>query len=487
MKYPKIKFHESNISLSKEMKDQCIGFEINDKIEVVPIETKKQGKRIFFVSFFLVIIFAIITGFFLFFGKNSKTLFLYAINQEYANFISSQSNLFNSSIQEEASSSTLTTEGSLDFTVHSKNNTLKEFEKYSFDYVVARDYQEQNLFYQLQTYYDEKTLVDVRTYGTKNILYLELKNIFSKYISVEVDEYEKLFEDSSVKRDDIEYLIQSMKNLILESLQENDFVKSREKIDFENKRISTSKISYLLNEENFKESYEFVLNGILKDDKFLEILSEYTDKETEDVKQFIEEEKNDIENKTYLDGKTYELSIYFKGIFNEPLKYVISSEKNNLEYLVKNNEKEVVYKEETKEKMHLHIKKNEIAYTIDDEISLEGNLTFSDKKFEVNFEEKTQNFMGTLMISNQDKYKGKIKLTLKNNDDEIILEGNYQNKIGEAITLPNDLKENSIPYDKLTEEHYNEIMENILNNEVFGNLIAKYTENDEESEKLTIS
>ena len=450
--------HIANESVSKENVKQ-------ESNQITITETKKQGKRVFFVSLGLLLSFLIVTCLFLFFGKNSKTLFLYAINQEYADFVSKQTHFFNNTIGDESKNSTLKMEGSLSVDVDSNDKNLKDLEKYSLDYTIFHDYKKQNLLYQLQTYYDEKTLIDIRTYGTDNILYLELKDLFSKYISVEVKKYENIFDNSSIREEDFDYIIQSTKNLVLESLQDDDFTKTRDKVSMEDKTITALKINYVLDEENFKDSYEFVLKEILKDDKFLEIISKYIDIDINQIKEILAHEKSEISNKNYLNGNTFNFSVYFKSLFNEPIKYEIVGNNEKIEYFPKENEKIMIFSENNVQKFSFSMKDNEIHYLIHDKINVTGTLKVTEKNIDLSFNEINDNVSGNLIITNQDKYNGKIKLSIKNEDNNIIINGRYKNTIGQEVKLPKNLKENSISYEKLTEQHYNEIIDNISKNE----------------------
>lgn len=450
--------HIANESVSKENVKQ-------ESNQMTITETKKQGKRVFFVSLGLLLSFVIVTCLFLFFGKNSKTLFLYAINQEYADFVSKQTHFFNNTIGDESKNSTLKMEGSLSVDVDSIDKNLKDLEKYSLDYTIFHDYKKQNLLYQLQTYYDEKTLIDIRTYGTDNILYLELKDLFSKYISVEVKKYENIFDNSSIREEDFDYIIQSTKNLVLESLQDNDFTKTRDKVSMEDKTITALKINYILDEENFKDSYEFVLKEILKDDKFLEIISKYVDIDINQIKEILAHEKSEISNKNYLNGNTFNFSVYFKSLFNEPIKYEIVGNNEKIEYFPKENEKIMIFSENNVQKFSFSMKDNEIHYLIHDKINVTGTLKVTEKNIDLSFNEINDNVSGNLIITNQDKYNGKIKLSIKNEDNNIIINGRYKNTIGQEVKLPKNLKENAISYKKISEEHYNEIIDNISKNE----------------------
>ncbi len=450
--------HIANESVSKENVKQ-------ESNQITITETKKQGKRVFFVSLGLLLSFLIVTCLFLFFGKNSKTLFLYAINQEYADFVSKQTHFFNNTIGDESRNSTLKMVGSLSVDVDSNDKNLKDLEKYSLDYTIFHDYKKQNLLYQLQTYYDEKTLIDIRTYGTDNILYLELKDLFSKYISVEVKKYENIFDNSSIREEDFDYIIQSTKNLVLESLQDDDFTKTRDKVSMEDKTITALKINYILDEENFKDSYEFVLKEILKDDKFLEIISKYIDIDINQIKEILAHEKSEISNKNYLNGNTFNFSVYFKSLFNEPIKYEIVGNNEKIEYFPKENEKIMIFSENNVQKFSFSMKDNEIHYLIHDKINVTGTLKVTEKNIDLSFNEINDNVSGNLIITNQDKYNGKIKLSIKNEDNNIIINGRYKNTIGQEVKLPKNLKENSISYEKLTEQHYNEIIDNISKNE----------------------
>ena len=450
--------HIANESISEENVKQ-------ESNQMMVTETKKQGKRVFFVSLGLILSFVIVTCLFLFFGKNSKTLFLYAINQEYADFVSKQTHFFNNTIGDESKNSTLKMEGSLSVDVDSNDKNIKDLEKYSLDYTIFHNYKKQNLLYQLQTYYDEKTLIDIRTYGTKNILYLELKDLFSKYISVEVEKYENIFDNSSIREEDFDYIIQSTKNLVLESLQDDDFTKTRDKVSMEDKTITALKINYVLDEENFKDSYEFVLKEILKDDKFLEIISKYIDIDINQIKEILAHEKSEIPNKNYLNGNIFNFSVYFKSLFNEPIKYEIIGNNEKIEYFPKEKEKIMIFSENNIQKFSFSIKDNEIDYSINDEINVTGTLKVTEKKLDFSFNEMNHNISGNLIITNQDKYNGKIKLLIKNEDNSIMVNGRYKNTIGQEVKLPKNLKENAISYEKLTEEHYNEIINNISKNE----------------------
>ena len=438
-----------------------------------PPEQKKKKSWLAAVII-LCILFLISFCIYLFIAKDPKSLFLAAINQEYNNLVASKESLFSNSLYEEAKNTTLTTKGNITLEILQDGETIPDFQDLDLSYQLGRDYQKKQITSNFHLSYDQETIFDINTFGKPKSLYLELTELFSKYIKIDVEEYEKLFEDGKATEEDIEYLIQSTKNYLLEALEKKDFKTTSEKINFDGKEINAKKISYYFTAETTEKVRNYIIDSILKDEKYMTLLEKYQGKEKEDIKQSLTKMKE--ETLTFEEETVF--SVYFDGFFNTPIRFEVIDPTLEITYNIYENKKEILFNAEDLE-MNIEFNASQNTYEFKNS---ENTITITEKKdsknhnFLYQIDSNGQSYNGAFDIKKEDEYRGSVTFTFNTKENmSLKISGTYENTIGEKVTLPENLDENNIDYQDMTDVDYEEIATNLLKNPFFASLFGGTT------------
>lgn len=132
------------------------------------------------------------------------------------------------------------------------------------------------------------------------------------------DELKELFDDykefiEKYGQNNTSYLYNKLAVLFIESIDESKLVKEDASISINNKVIKTINNKYLLDKENIKRTRKYILEGLMNDEKALEIISELEGTTTAELKVKMME---DID-KTVSDEEELVLSIYTYGTNSE--------------------------------------------------------------------------------------------------------------------------------------------------------------------------
>ena len=457
----------------------------------------KKTKIFIILGIITLIIITIISLYSIF--NNSKNLFLRAINKEYVELTDSLN--LNEYLYKDFKNSSMIQTGNLKLTVtdideeligKEAKTLLEEVNKLDFKYKYGLYYKNKRLSLLTNIQYDKKDMIKINMYGKEKNLYLELKDLFSKYIYIPYEELDSLFEDPNVTIEDLKKLTKSIKNALLSSLDKKDFKETKETIKIDNKEEKVRKIYYTLNNKNLEKTIISVLEKLMVDKEFLSIISKYSENSESEVK----DEINSIIEDFILESEDIELvfSIYFKGINNEAIKYVldINELQSNikLSYQKGNKQKEfTIFKNQEEIITLLNEKENDnnskIIITIPS-LDLEGIIKINNDSNINTFDFVFQN------IEDEFKITGKFVQNIERNDKNIKGNSNIdikidtKNKTIANIKVTEDLngtvKEeidfienalNSVNIDDINEEEVNEILTNIMENETLVNFINK--------------
>ena len=443
-------------------------------------EPKKKNNKIIIII--LAILLLVGAGIFLYFNMQSnKAKFLKALTNEYKQLVNT--NAANESIYEEVKDSSVVYKGNFNLDIipneqalSAENanivNTLKNINKLDFNYEAGIDYKNKKSYASFNTNYDTSLLVNLNVYNKENKTYVFLKDLYSKYIEINDVDATSLYNNEIVSSNDISYIANTVYGYILESLEEDDFVKDG------------NKITYTINNETIEKTGNKTIEKLMNDKEFLKKTSEIYGQKEEDLLKALEEfdfkseEEIKIEVSLYLDKKNLEKMVILTSSYDvkEEIIYEVK-EKRTLTY---KREKDTVLtitfdKKENGSELKLNVPSNNLELTVnttnnkntttsdilmnlkDSGTSLNSKMTFKNDKLEKDF-----NLELNLLQDQTNVFTVKM-----NNKTNILLH--------EKVTIPEIT--NIINEDDITEADEQEISNNISNNQTIMKFIQDFTQN----------
>lgn len=457
---------------------------------------KKGKKKLLPILFGVLALIIVIVAIWYFVFNNSKNIFLGAINKEYTTIMGS---ITVDTPYEKAKKSSIVTTGDLKITVDDLEESLvgkdtvtlfDEINKLDIHYLYGLDYKNKKSAFQTNITYNKKDMLHLNAYGEGKNMYLELKDLFSKYISIPYEGLDSLFENPNASLEDMKIVTKALKDSFLKSLDSKDFIKTQETVSIDNKKQKLKKISYTLNKENMTKIVTSMIEDLKKNKNFVSIVAKYSNKKEEDVKSSLDSVIKEYENnKVNMENVNFTLSIYFKGLTNTAVQYEIKDESGDTIVYQKNHKEKIVTFLQNKEEFMKFVVKEEsdkkVVTTISiPSLDLEGvierniedtssiyNLLFKDSKetfkidgkYVMNKKENGNTIDGnadfTLKMEAQNQVLGTIKVT-----------STATSTIGKTVEVPNNFT-NSVDIEKMTDEESTEILTNMMQNETFMQFI----------------
>lgn len=290
-----------------------------------------------------------------------------------------------------------------------------------FDYEL--DYNNKTAFTKISTKYDDEKLIDLDVYLKDSTGYVLLKDIYSKYISVALEEdIDSIFE--SVKYlDDQKIVLSELKTAITKSLKSEYFATDKEKITINNQKVNTTKNSLEL--DNIDDIATDFLTYLKNSNKFINSASKILNISEAEVQSNLEESlsslKEDQLEATYDDT---ELSIYTKGLMNEVVMIELSMEVDD--------------------------KEEYLRFTVEDVNNI--NIEISSSEINLN---------GHIKMTKEEE-KDIIELTLEHSQSDMKLGLIFSYSVDYNQKLNNVDVNNSVDVNSLTEDEYNEISTKLM-------------------------
>lgn len=297
---------------------------------------------------------------------------------------------------------------------HSTNSMLDIMSKLDLSGSYGIDYKNKIANLDVYTKYENEKLLNSSVYMEDNNGYIELKEIYDKYIQIPVQDYNNLF-SSNEKNDDYKVILRSVNKALTGSLKDEYFTKEKVVV----RDVKTTKTTLNLSKKNYNLMKKDFIHALLNDNEFLKSSSSISDKSVDEVKK---------ELNNYLKEENFEgidVSIYTKGFKNEFVQLeivnstdsiIIMDEKDSYRYQVMNN--------------------NKLMY--DGSLKVDSGKDVVTCDFTVN--DKEENNTITFKMTSSVKY------------NEVIQKVNVSNSIG---------------YEELTTDDINSISTKILDNKTF--------------------
>lgn len=484
--------------VAEEVAPQNVSNETQEGYEFIP--SKKKGKKGPFIVIALVIIaLAAVLYFANTFFANPKKMFVKSVNKGYKeveNFIDDAfktnsstkpmvlSNDFNLNIKIDDSLIDTNTKGLID-----------EINKIKLETEIGYDQKNKQMLMVLGALYDNKSLISAGAYAKEESMYFELKDLLDKYIEVPMEDYDTYFEQSTVDVDDIKYVMSKTKDAFVNSLDENNFKKSKATIKVDGKNVKATKVTYALSEEKAKKLAKKAFSELVKDSKYIEALATLSGTDKDEIKESLEEtvdelteeiESGDLDKENVLS-----FVVYTKGFMADAVGYELVIEDEELEetgiisYYKGKSKDEFKVVAADEELMSATISDTKFVFEIpseEDTVKLEVLKKEKGKKttYSYTLTADGASISGDVVIEmikeNKDgSYEAKISSSVSlMGMIEVTVSGNSKLEYKDKLALPN--VSNSVEADELTEDDMTTIQTKLMQNEVFVSLVKKISQ-----------
>lgn len=355
------------------------------------------------------------------------------------------------------------------------------------------------------SYNSEK--ISANAYLDNNQMYLYLKDYFDKYIEVSQNDFkpEEFFNQmsSSIKIDDVQYVMNILKQSILENVDKSKITTAKEEIDIDNKKVPVNKTTFTIDNEFTQKVGISLLNKILVDDRAKEIIYSLVDhNEYPDMASFVDDMKNELSTmqSEQIDNTVIgEYSLYTSGIFSKIVRNelkISGDQEDVLQY--------TTYKTEKYDKQLAFYENNELIAEANERQTSKDNydiaLSFGkDVSMDIQgmMTKQLVDVTYTIRVSGMDDIKGNFKLETKDiNENEmnqaltfkldtpssygtLTLTVDSDIKIIDNINKP-DFASNSVSSDSLTDYQINNMMTNFENKnpkviQAINDIMSKFT------------
>lgn len=343
--------------------------------------------------------------------------------------------------------------GNLDFKTDLDLSEIENLQRYNYDFNIITDLKQEFVSLKLGINEENNKLIDANFYQIGNEQYIESKDIFDNILKLPDTEesFNEIFDFSDFYKitqneniEDTRYLLKQLKEAFEKTLNKKFITREKTDITINGRKIKTTKITYLLNEENQKNTMKIMSEELSKDQKFIEILAKFNNTTEEEIKKMI---NNDFTYK-----KDYTINIYTEG-FNQNVVRIS---------LLENAVEQITY---------LSDDSNKIINIQNDFIITLKQLTENEIKLDYNI--KSSNISGTLNIVAENE-KMDYFITLNSSDINLTL--NLKTVVNYGIEIEKPDISSAIDIEDLSPSEVRNILENIeeiLENTFFYDLMDR--------------
>lgn len=231
--------------------------------------------------------------------------------------------------------------------------------KFSMNLSGGIDYKNKAFIYNLNTNYNKKELLNINAQYDKDF-YLEFANLYDKPIKVKESDLSSIFEKSDTK--DAKIVLKGYVEALNKSLKDRYFSSKNKEITYDGNKINTKVTELKINDDNIDEISKSMKQNLINNEEFLASYAKINDIEKSEAKENISQSFEDMYG-------NLEIDLYTKGITNEFVKLVITSDETKIEFGSK----------KSNDNYYVKIENDGVAISIDYKYSYECN-----KKIELN-------------------------------------------------------------------------------------------------------
>lgn len=459
------------VVMNNEEKNQILGEESVEQIKIPAPEEevkpkKKTGKIILIIILLLV---AVAIG--LYFGlkklsTNPLSIYKNAINDTYNlvdNYLKeSFDNLYNVNINEEP----IKIDSNFTLNTNEEDYAMLNNFEYNLSLGLNLPNEQMNLSFGLSD--EEGSIMNLLLAFINDRMYLESDELYNVPLDLGPSELDfsgiNFDEVSTFDYNTIHIILETTKNILIDSLDENKFTIIDSTIELNNEQVSVKKLTYLLDEENMKRTMDYITTEMKNNDEFITALSDVTGLTSEEIKSSLEE---DIDYSNFTD---IEINLFLNNKDDIIAGNLIENEEELIKFTIEDKLFDLFIGDEynsitmTKEENTLNISYNKY----EEEIFF---ISLTDEENKETIEYRTNSYGDDIIIkvelsnikSSENSYSADIildySMTSYGVESKFNLEGNMEIVNAE---LDNIDTTNSVNVDNLTEEESLVFYENLL-------------------------
>ena len=431
------------------------------------VKLKKRGKVILII---VLLVIAVAVGLYFGYQKlavNPKSVFTNAINGTYElvdGYLNENLNrTFSLNPMEEAFVLNAEME------IGGMGEDVEAFDGYQFDLALGVDYPSEILNLDLDASYNNEALVSLFLSYLNGRAYLDSDDIYDRVLdlgeaSIDGSIFTIQDYDVDINYDNLHVILSEMKDIFINSLDEDKFRTDNEAITINDRNIDSKKITYVLDKSNLERTIEYVQREMANNNELLTALSNISGASTSDIQELLKEEI-DLSEAPYMELNLYvnagnhiiagSLVVEKDSVMrftyqSEVFNMIIGDEDTNFDIAYQDNTLTISYNEMDEEILNL-------TYTKEDDQS----------RVEVTTSSYGEDYTFILDISNIKESKNEMSFDIgmsyavDSYGTENIIDLNGSIQMGKGSLNSLDVT-NSVDVDTLTEEEQNVIMENVM-------------------------
>ena len=433
----------------------------NSGVAVTPQPTKNnKNTKIILIVLGVLIVVALIIGILWFLkGNNIKNVYYQAIDNLASNAITNINKI------DEELNKPIGLNANISLDVKTNDSSMKALtnllNKMNINMNVEMDYNNKlsNMTYDIK--YNNGSLIKADLILNNQNAYLDLNNLYNKTIKLPEDAgFDKLWQAYDIAS--YKTIVEEMATIIKSSLKEEYFTQKDANVN----KVKTKVFILTLNSKDIYNLKIDILNNIINDEKLITALNNITGssvKETlESIKNNVVESEDTFVSEVYVNKSTKKLE-KVNIMINDSALELNKSDTDKFDIVLNNNDNKVV-----------------IGYVIMSDTNF--TILLKDTGVDVSLEFKTENDTQITNI-NFEVFGTKIKLNLERKEDNGTTSLEFSDDNNNNLTLNIDYKitsinnvtsknvSNYIELDKMTENDYNTIMQNLYQNSTLMSLM----------------
>ena len=486
---------EKNIIVEEVKKEDNIKVEEVKKAEIRKETFENSNKKGLIITVCMAII--LIIGLFFTYTNllSPKKLFIKSINKGYAKF---EKKLDNYKITNK-NKKPIIINGDVKFSMDVDENlvdeqsrkSLEAFAKLKLSEKIGVDLKNNEMLFNFRYSYDDDDIFNIGSYITEDKMYMELKNIYDKYIELPMEE--KLdfssMDTNKLSNDELKYLLSKTKDSLLNNMNAKDFKQSTEKIKDGKKTIKVTKITYGLSERSATELMIKFYKEITKDSKYMKILAKLTDTKESEIKKSINQTIKNMNGSKDILSKdvSIKFGVLVQGFMKKHVGYIVEApESTKFVYYKNKDKKEIRLSVQNRDIIKSGTKGNKTVITLDStgqelEITIDKKTKGKKTIYEYDFGNGQMTFGGKVIVDKIKENKdgtGETKVSADISMMGLItmkVEASVKAEYVKKLNFPDF--SNSIKSEDLTEEEQEKIRENLINNETLKSLTNSFISN----------
>ena len=171
--------------------------------------------------------------------------------------------------------------------LESNMKKLKSFSGLEYNLSFGLDYSKEKGNLGLGIKDGNDSIINVLASVVNDTAYVKCDELLNRVINVGEFKFADNFDFSQVNTtninyDNIEYILKSFKNILIDSLDVNKFTITNETIKIGNKEYDAKKVLYKLDKENLERTAKFIVDKMSNDEKLLQNIADLTNSEVKE-------------------------------------------------------------------------------------------------------------------------------------------------------------------------------------------------------------